>query len=333
MATHRTTQAPIRTGVIGFGTSGRVFHAPFISANPHFSLDLIVTANPERRMQATHLYPDAQIVATVDDLLDRAGELDLVVIGSPSGTHVDLANAALDVGLAVVVDKPFSITPEQGRALIGKAQRLGLLLTVFQNRRWDGDFLTLRSLLADGALGQVRRFESRFEWWKPTQAKSWKAKATPMEGGGVLYDLGAHLIDQALQLFGPAGVAHAELHARRSDERADDDVFLVLRHHSGVLSHLSMNMLCAQQAPRFRVLGSVGGFTKHGVDPQEPFIVAGAAPWTRSTAWRHPIGRASWGATATWTGFPPNGATTRSSTASWQTRSSTAARHQTCPSR
>jgi len=278
MATHAAISSPIRTGVIGFGTSGRVFHSPFISGNPEFSLDLIVTADPERRAQASHLYPDAQIVATADNLLDRADELDVVVIGSPSGTHVDLANAALDAGLAVVVDKPFSITPEQGRALIEKAQRLGLLLTVFQNRRWDGDFLTLRSLLADGALGQVRRFESRFEWWKPVQAKSWKAEATSLEGGGVLYDLGAHLIDQALQLFGPVDDVYAEVLTRREGGAADDDTFVALHHGSGVQSHLWMNGMAAKVGPRFHVLGSTAGYTKWGLDGQESALKGGALP-------------------------------------------------------
>jgi predicted dehydrogenase len=162
--------------------------------------------------------------------------------------------------------------------LITLAGELGRVLTVFQNRRWDGDFLTVQKLLSADALGKVTRFESRFERWSPAIAKAWKARATAAEGGGTLFDLGSHLIDQALQLFGPASVVHAELKARRSDERADDDVFLVLRHESGVLSHLTMNMMCAQQGPRFRVLGSVGGFTKKGVDPQEPYIAAGGSP-------------------------------------------------------
>lgn len=270
--------APIRTGIIGFGTSGQVFHAPFISSNPEFSLDLIVTGNPERRMQAIHRYPGAEILATSDDLFDRVGDLDLVVIGSPSGTHVDLAHAALDAGVAVVVDKPFSVTPEQGRGVIEKAERLGLLLTVFQNRRWDGDFLTLRALLAAGALGTVRRFESRFEWWKPEPAKSWRATATAAEGGGVLFDLGAHLIDQAMQLFGPVDDVYAEVLTRREGGAADDDTFVALHHGSGVHSHLWMNGIAAQVGPRFHVLGSTAGYTKWGLDGQETALGQGMLP-------------------------------------------------------
>ena len=166
----------------------------------------------------------------------------------------------------------------EGQELIELAARLGRVLTVFQNRRWDGDFLTVKSLLESGALGAVTRFESRFERWSPEVSKAWKASATADDGGGVLFDLGTHLLDQALQLFGPGTVTHAELGARRPGEKADDDVFLALRHDSGATSHLWMNMLCAQQGPRYRLLGSGGGFTKHGVDPQEPYIVAGGSP-------------------------------------------------------
>ncbi|TLM83985.1 oxidoreductase [Pseudarthrobacter sp. NamE2] len=274
-----TDAAPaIRTAVVGYGLSGSVFHAPLIVADGNYSLDVIATSDAGRQAAASGSFPGVRTVPDGDAVLNRADELDLVVLGTPPATHYPLAKAALEAGLDVVVDKPFTVTSEQGEELIALATGLGRVLTVFHNRRWDGDFLTLRKLLAVEAVGKVTRFESRFERWSPIIAKAWKARATAADGGGALFDLGSHLIDQALQLFGPATVTHAELRARRSDERADDDVFLVLRHHSGVLSHLSMNMLCAQQAPRFRVLGSVGGFTKHGVDPQEPYIVAGGSP-------------------------------------------------------
>ncbi|MCU1635194.1 MAG: oxidoreductase [Cryobacterium sp.] len=274
----RTGGSPIRTGVIGFGTSGRVFHAPFLQASPEYSLDVIVTANPDRQEQAQQLHPAARVVPTVADLVTGAAELDLVVIGSPSGTHVELADQALDAGLAVVVDKPFSVTAEEGRALIAKAERMGLALTVFQNRRWDGDFLTLRALLGSGALGEVRVFESRFEWWKPEVTKSWKAEATIGKGGGILYDLGTHLIDQALFLFGPVDDVYAEVVTHREGGPADDDTFVSLHHQSGVRSRLWMNGLAAQVGPRFHVLGSKSAYTKWGLDGQEAALKAGAQP-------------------------------------------------------
>ena len=269
---------PIRVGIAGFGLSGSVFHAPLIAATPAFFLDVISTSDADRRAAAAASYPGARIVDTPADILELAGELDLLVLGTPPATHYPLAKAALEAGLDVVVDKPFAVHSAEGEELIALAGRLGRVLTVFQNRRWDGDFLTVRGLVQSGTLGSVARFESRFERWSPEVAKAWKAAATADDGGGVLFDLGTHLLDQALELFGPATVAHAELDVRRQGQRADDDVFLVLRHDSGVTSHLWMNMLCAQQGPRFRLLGSDGGYTKHGIDPQEPYIVAGGSP-------------------------------------------------------
>ena len=268
----------IRTAVVGYGLAGSVFHAPLLAANTSYSLDVIATSDAGRQAAASSRLPGVEVVRDGAAVLKQAAHLDLVVLATPPLTHYPLARAALEAGLDVVVDKPFAVTGAQGQELIHLARQLGRVLTVFHNRRWDGDFLTLRKLLAAQALGKVTRFESRFERWSPAIAKAWKARATAADGGGVLFDLGSHLIDQALQLFGPATVLHAELQARRSDERADDDVFLVLGHQSGVISHLAMNVLCAQQGPRFRVLGSIGGFTKNGVDPQEPYIVAGGSP-------------------------------------------------------
>ncbi|UKA71040.1 Gfo/Idh/MocA family protein [Arthrobacter sp. FW306-06-A] len=268
----------IRTAVVGYGLAGSVFHAPLLATNASYSLDVIATSDAGRQSAASSGLPGVKVVRDGAAVLERAADLDLVVLATPPLTHHPLAKAALEAGLDVVVDKPFAVTSGQGQELVDLARQRGRVLTVFHNRRWDGDFLTLQKLLAAQALGTVTRFESRFERWSPTIAKAWKARATAADGGGTLFDLGSHLIDQALQFFGPATVLHAELTARRSDERAEDDVFLALQHNSGVVSHLTMNMLCAQQGPRFRVLGSIGGFTKHGVDPQEPYIAAGGSP-------------------------------------------------------
>jgi len=269
---------PIRTVVVGYGVSGRVFHAPFLDADPAYSLDAVVTGDPGRAAEVAARYPAARVLPTAAAMLDAAGDLDLAVIGTPPATHAELAAAALEAGLDVVVDKPFTVTAPEGRELIAIARRLGRRLTVFQNRRWDGDFLTLRRLLAEGALGDVRRFESRFEWWKPEVRASWKAEAAPAAGGGMLYDLGTHLIDQALQLLGPVAEARAELAAHRPDGIADDDAFVALRHESGAVSHLWMNSLAAQFGPRFHVLGSSGGYTVHGLDGQEAALDAGVSP-------------------------------------------------------
>ncbi|XAS67302.1 Gfo/Idh/MocA family oxidoreductase [Micrococcaceae bacterium Sec5.7] len=276
-------EKPIRTAVVGYGLSGSVFHAPLIAADPRFSLDFIATSDAGRQSAAAKRYPDARTVPDGDAVLALAADLDLVVLGTPPATHYPLAKAALEAGLDVVVDKPFTVRSAEGQELIELAARLGRVLTVYQNRRWDNGFLTIRKLMDAGELGDVIRFESAMERWSPTIAKSWKAAATVDDGGGIFFDLGTHLLDMAVRLFGPAEVIHAELSARREQEKADDDIFVVLNHASrggkpAVTSHLTMNVLCAQPGPVFRVLGTRAGYTKHGIDPQEAQLIAGALP-------------------------------------------------------
>lgn len=212
---------PLRVGLIGYGLAGSVFHAPLIAATEGLALDTVVTSNPERQEQARAEFPDVRVAATPDDLLARADELDLVVIASPNKTHVPLATAALKAGLPVVVDKPVAGTAAEARELAALAEERGLLLSVFQNRRWDNDFLTLRKLLAEGELGDVWRFESRFERWRPLPKGGWRESGDPAEIGGLLYDLGSHLVDQALVLFGPvvSVYAEADVHAARRGDR------------------------------------------------------------------------------------------------------------------
>lgn len=268
----------LRTAVVGYGVSGRVFHTPFLQADPAYSVDVIVTADTGRASEAARRHPSASVVATVEEMLAQASDLDLVVIATPPATHAGIATAALDAGLDVVVDKPFTVASDEGRALIAHAERLRRRITVFQNRRWDGDFRTVRDLVETGRLGAVRRFESRFEWYKPEVRASWKAEASVAEGGGILFDLGTHLIDQAVQLFGPVAEARAELAVNRSGGRADDDAFVALEHESGTISHLWMNSLAPQFGPRFHVLGSLNGYTSHGLDGQEAALDAGVLP-------------------------------------------------------
>lgn len=267
-----TTTTPIRTGIIGFGLAGRVFHAPFIATNPAFRLDLISTANLDRAAEAAAQHPGAEIVATPDELLARAGDLDLVILASPAHTHLEQGLAALDAGAAVVIDKPFVPTVSDAKKLIAAAEDADRVLTVFQNRRWDGDFLTVKRLIAEGALGTVHRFESTFERWSGPNRDRWQDTTTIEQGAGITYDLGSHLVDQALQLFGPAVVEQAELQIVRDGAVSDDDAFISLLHSSGVRSHLTMSRAAAQSGPRFRVLGSESGYTVYGLDGQEPAL-------------------------------------------------------------
>jgi predicted dehydrogenase len=267
-----------RVGLVGFGLAGQAFHAPLIATTPGLRLHAIVTANPDRQAAAKRDYPDAHLVPDASNLFDGNPELDLIVIASPNRTHVPFAMAAIDAGIATVVDKPFAATPDEGIRLLDASKERGVLLTVFQNRRWDGDFLTVRRLIAADALGTVHRFESRFERWRPEPRRTWRENGATEDAGGLLYDLGSHLIDQALVLFGPATTVYAELDRRRPGVVVDDDSFVALNHESGVRSHLWMSSVAAQTAPRMRVLGNRAAYTKYGLDVQEAALRAGARP-------------------------------------------------------
>ncbi|MET8097065.1 Gfo/Idh/MocA family oxidoreductase [Streptomyces sp. NPDC005236] len=273
------TGTPLRVGLVGYGLAGSVFHAPLIATTEGLALDTVVTSNPEREAQARAEFGDGlRFAATPEELLERADELDLIVIASPNKTHVPIATAALKAGLPVVVDKPIAGTAAEARELASLADERGLLLSVFQNRRWDNDFLTLRKLFAEGELGDVYRFESRFERWRPQPKGGWRESGDPAEIGGLLYDLGSHLVDQALVLFGPAASVYAESDVRRPGALTDDDTFIAITHTNGVRSHLYVSATTAQLGPRFRVLGSQAGYVKYGLDPQEAELRDGKRP-------------------------------------------------------
>jgi predicted dehydrogenase len=255
---------------------------------------MIATSNGERAAEAAARYGEGVVVPDADAVFRRASELDLVVITSPNETHAPLAHRALDAGLDVVVDKPFALSAAEGREVIAHAESVGRRVTVFQNRRWDGDFVTVERLIgqgADGALGEVRQFESAFEWWKPELGTKWKEVVTPGQGGGILFDLGPHLIDQAIRLFGPVDAVHAELDRRRPGSVTDDDSFLSLRHVNGVRSRLWFSAVAPSNRPRFRVVGSRAVFETEGLDVQEAQLKAGMPVDDPVYGLGHPDGR------------------------------------------
>ncbi|MDT7728215.1 MAG: hypothetical protein QOI21_4791 [Actinomycetota bacterium] len=268
----------LRVGILGYGIGGRVFHAPLVTATPGLTVATIVTANSERAAQARSDYPEATVVADADALFAQADELELIVVSTPNRTHVPLARRAVELGLPVVVDKPFAPTAAEAETVVEAAKAAGVGLTVFQNRRFDSDFLTVRKLLDAGRLGDVVRFESRYDRWVPTPRDNWRELGDPAEAGGVLYDLGAHIIDQALQLFGPVDEVYAEVDRRRPGVAVDDDVFVSLHHTGGVRSQLWASTLAATRNPRFRLMGTEATFTKYGLDVQEPQVKAGKRP-------------------------------------------------------
>ncbi|PRX95705.1 Gfo/Idh/MocA family oxidoreductase [Allonocardiopsis opalescens] len=270
--------AALRVALVGYGKGGSVFHAPLIATTPGLRLAAVVTGDPGRAARARADHPGVEVVPSAEELWRRAAEVDLVVITTPNRTHAPLAAAALAAGLPAVVDKPFATSAAAARELRDTAQRLGLMLTAYQNRRWDSDYLTVWRLVDEGELGRVVRFESRFERWRPEPGPSWRERGGEDDGAGILFDLGSHLIDQALNLFGPVESVYAELDRRRPGMAVEDDAFVALRHRGGVRSHLSMSMLAAQGGPRFRVLGDRAAYTVDGLDGQEARLTAGERP-------------------------------------------------------
>jgi predicted dehydrogenase len=290
-------EGSIRVALIGYGLAGVVFHGPLVSSTPGMALTTIVTSDPERRARASGNHPDAVLLTDVEALWERSAEHDLVVVATPNRSHVPLGLAALGAGLPVVIDKPMAPTAEEGRRLRIAAAERDLFLTVFQNRRWDGDLLTVRRLIAEDAFGPIVRFESRFERWRPAVREgAWRERGDPEEAGGLLFDLGSHLIDQAVGLFGPPLTVYAEVDRRRPGAEVDDDTFVALEHGDGVRSHLWMSVLAAIRGPRLRVLGLRAAYEKYGLDGQEEALGEGSSP--DDPAWgREPPDR--WGQLST----------------------------------
>ncbi|TDB87514.1 oxidoreductase [Actinomadura sp. KC216] len=268
----------LRVALIGYGTGGSVFHAPLISSVPGMRLAAVVTGNPERQAAVRERYPEAEVADDADRLWGASGEYDLVVITAPNRQHVALARTALTSGLPAVVDKPVAASAADARSLAALSAVRGLPVFPFHNRRWDGDFRTASRLVGSDALGDVRRFESRFERWRPEVKKSWKESTDPRDAGGILFGLGTHLIDQAVALFGRPGTVYAEIDARRPGAAVPDDVFVALSHPGGVRSHLWASATAAQLGPRFRVLGSRASYVVPGMDAQEGQLRAGLTP-------------------------------------------------------
>ena len=263
----------VRFGLVGYGSGGRTFHAPLIASAANVEFLGVVTTNEERRKQLAEQHPAAAAFDSIAALAEAGAEA--VAISTPVTTHADLALEAIAHGLHVVCDKPFTLTAERAREVVAAAKAKGVLLSVYQNRRYDSDFRTLRRLIDDGQFGTVRRFESRFERWAPER------KPGPA-GGGTLLDFGSHLVDQALLLNGPAVRVYAEV---RGSGELDDDFFLALHHVNGVESHLWGSWRQGAPGPRFRVAGTTGTFVVEGIDGQEDVLKAGRSPAELGDEW------------------------------------------------
>jgi predicted dehydrogenase len=264
------TVKPLSVALMGYGFAGKTFHAPLLSNVTGLKLTHIVSSDSAKVKRD----PDVTVLATADEAF-ALQEIDLIVIATPNSTHFDLAHKALAAGKHVVVDKPFTVTSKDAAELISQAARKRRLLSVFQSRRWDADFLTLRQLLAQGLLGKVIQFESRYDRYRPEPRQRWREQAVP--GAGIWFDLGSHLVDQALQLFGPPESIYADLELQRQGAQAVDYFHSVLRYgQSRVI--LSAGCLVISETPRFIVHGTAAGYTKFGMDTQEDSLKRGDIP-------------------------------------------------------
>jgi predicted dehydrogenase len=271
--------APVRIGLFGYGFGARYFHAPLIASAVECDLVAVATRSPERRALVASEHPGSTVVDDLAGLVAAGAEA--VTVSTPADTHIPLCRQALELGLPVVVDKPFALSAADARTTVELAKRLGVPLTIYQNRRWDSDFRTVRALAHSGVLGGITRFESRFERRQP---------GPPAAGGGTLLDFGSHLVDQALQLLGPALTVYAEIHHRtdpagQDDTALDDDVFVALTHTGGAHSHLWGSWVQSAPGPRFRVTGTHATYIVDGLDIQEEHLVAGRTPASEGEAW------------------------------------------------
>jgi len=286
-----------RVALVGYGMGGSLFHAPFIEAEPRLDLVSVVTASPERQAEVVARYPGTRAVANVEGLLARLDDIDLVVVSTPNASHGAIAEAVVARRRPVVVDKPVTPTAAETRRLAGVAATSGTVVVPFQNRRWDGDFRTVVDLLGRGVLGNLHTFESRYERWRPRVSsgpvRAWKNDPAPGAGTGILYDLGTHLIDQAVVLFGRPQSVSADVAVRRPDSAVDDDVFVALHYPGGPRVHLWMSLVAPDLGPRFRLLGEDAAYVKMGMDVQEAALSEGRRPsepgWGEEpeTSWGH----------------------------------------------
>jgi len=266
-------QKPIKTGILSFGMSGKVFHAPFLHLHPGFELSAMVERSEKK---AFNDYPDIRSYDSVDGLLSDA-ELELVVVNTPNDTHAEYIEKALQAGKHVLVEKPFVTNPIEARRLFEKAKSLNLCLLPYQNRRFDTDFLSVKSVVESGALGTLVEVHFRFDRYRP-QIGPKKFKENPIPGSGLLFDLGPHLLDQVISLFGRPDKWTKTVGFFREQTQVDDYAQLQLSYASGLQVFVTASLLTLEALPSFQLYGSTGTYFKGRTDPQETQLLGGMTP-------------------------------------------------------
>jgi scyllo-inositol 2-dehydrogenase (NADP+) len=281
---------PLRAGIVGYGLAGRSFHSLLLKG-AGFEIASICTKNPERIAQAHVDFPEATVVVSIEELLTC--DLDLVVIASTNIVHAEQAIASIKAGITVVVDKPMAVNVKETELIIQHSIDYGVGASVFFNRKWDSDALTVKKVIDEGILGNIFRLESRFERFRPdVNSQSWREQTASELGGGNLLDLQPHLISTAVDWFGPASLEFSSVRSVR--KVSDDDVLLILKHENGIDSYLSASAISGAPGPRIRLMGDKGALVIRDLDPQENLLRAGKHPirdtWneeTRSTSFIH----------------------------------------------
>lgn len=268
--------ALIRTGIIGYGLSGRVFHAPFIDAVEGYELTRISTTNPDGIQQIKKRYPSTVVVPSGQSIVESS-EIELVIVTSPNTDHFRWAREALLAGKHAVIEKPFTITVAQADELIELSKKQGKILTVYHNRRFTSDTKTVKKLLDSGLLGEVRDYETHFDRYRPQPRPNGAWRERPLPGSGIFYDLGSHLIDQALWFFGMPEAVTAQIGSQRPWAKADDR-FDIRLHYPAFTATLKAGMLCRIPGPTYLIHGTNGSFVKYGLDVQEATLDGGAVP-------------------------------------------------------
>ncbi|MDR1153080.1 MAG: oxidoreductase [Bacteroidales bacterium] len=262
----------IQVGLASFGMSGKVFHAPILTHHPGFRVSRIVERS---KNEVKNTYPEITSVRSFDELLDD-DNIELVVVNTPDHTHFEYARKALEAGKHVIVEKPFTRTIGQGEDLLNLAERKNRMLSIFQNRRWDGDFLTVRQLIGNGWLGRLVEFESNYMRYRNyIQPDTWKESA--IQGIGITYNLGSHMIDQAITLFGMPDAVWADIDSMRTGSEIDD-YYIIKLIYPEIKAVLKASYLVREEGPRYTLHGAHGSFLKYGIDPQEEMLKRGGNP-------------------------------------------------------
>ena len=269
---------PIKTALLSYGMSGEIFHAPLLAADPNFSLATVLQRNSDN---AKSRYPDIRIVRTVDDIM-KDDSIELIVINTPNESHFEYTTLALESGKHVVVEKPFTVNVQEADKLINLAIKKNRLLTVFQNRRWDGDFMTVKKVLENNWVGKVAEFELHYDRYRNyIEANTWKEEEGP--GTGILYNLGSHMLDQVIMLFGKPNEVDARVGIQRPNGKVED-FYDIRMHYDSFQTIVKSSYLVREATPRYILHGTEGSFIKYGIDPQEQALKDGRMP-----------GSASWG--------------------------------------